>query len=103
MTALPSMQTPRHPDEECAMADDLTHAEKLWCVRRCCPDWALYYDTVDEAFTALEHRPEMDKLIAEIDADNAEVARLDCSDLGEWLEAIAMTPVLLRRQAGDRR
>ena len=91
------------PDENAEIAPELTHAEKLWCIRRCCPDWRLYHDSVDQAFTALEHRPEMAKLIEEVDEDNAEVARLDCSDLGEWLEAIAMTPALMRRQAGPTR
>ena len=90
-----------HPDENAPDAPELSHDDKLWCVRQLLPDWGLYHETVDEAFHALRHRPEMDKLIAEVDEDNLELARLDCSDLGEWLEAIANPlPALMRRQCG---
>lgn len=87
------------PDENAETAPDLTHEQRLWCVRRIEPNWCLYWPTVDAAFSALQYRPEMDRLIAEIDEDTAELARLDCSDLGEWLEEIARVPALLRRQA----
>lgn len=92
--------------ENAPMADELSYDDKLWCVRMLLPDWPLYHETVDEAFHALRHRPEMDKLIQEVDEDNA--AALDYHD--DWLvEPLSLpdicrpwteTVALLKKQAG---